>query len=382
MKKLVLITITTILKLINFISLTTECLSAPFKKMTRDDPSKNYKPEDSRPRTKPKRKNSIKILRHWKEDAHVSWEFTLKQTKLLLLTATLLHAIENLHKEETNMKLYNLIHNKSFLNQKGNAFPIKPDTMIKNYRRNCNIMKREHRKRRKRKERLLECLHHILNLRFLPQAIKKVTIDFTNVWKFITNHRGPKTLCPICTIPVIGVVNYLKQNFRNMTNAVNMAARNFNTRQLTIKILSKTLRLVKITAELLMVPLKRMMPGRFKRRNIHGEPSPKPIPKPKPKNMGQYDGNDDPGEWSSDNEEENNISATTEDPNPDCGWYKKPMEKYPKGIAYWYNPKQPKNKYSELKNAPKMNPPDFQRQERNTQEDDTHRMISYQMKRK
>ena len=371
MKKLVLITITTILKLINFISLTTECLSAPFKKMTRDDPSKNYKPEDSRPRTKPKRKNSIKILRHWKEDAHVSWEFTLKQTKLLLLTATLLHAIENLHKEETNMKLYNLIHNKSFLNQKGNAFPIKPDTMIKNYRRNCNIMKREHRKRRKRKERLLECLHHILNLRFLPQAIKKVTIDFTNVWKFITNHRGPKTLCPICTIPVIGVVNYLKQNFRNMTNAIKMAASNFNIKQLITKNLSTTLKLMRVTAELLMKPFKRMKTGRLSRRNVRKNP------RLKPKNMGQYDGNDDPEEWGTDSEEENSFTATTEDPNADCGWYKKPMEKYPKGIAYWYNPKRPKDKYSELKNAPKMDPPEIKKQEGKT-----HRMTPYQMKRK
>ena len=75
-------------------------------------------------------------------DTHGSWEITLTQTKLLLLTATLLHVMEDLHKKEVNMKTYNLIHNKSFLNQKGNAFPIKVDTMIKNHRRNCNITRR------------------------------------------------------------------------------------------------------------------------------------------------------------------------------------------------------------------------------------------------
>ena len=170
MKKLALITTTMILRLI-FISLTTKRHPAPpFKKMTRDNPRINYyKSEDSKSKTKPKRRNSTKIHRHWKVDTHGSWEITLTQTKLLLLTATLLHVMEDLHKKETNMKTYNLIHNKSFLNQKGNAFPIKIDTMIKNHRRNCNITKREHRKRSNLKVRLLERLHHVLNLRFLPK---------------------------------------------------------------------------------------------------------------------------------------------------------------------------------------------------------------------
>ena len=231
-------------------------------------------------------------------------------------------------------------------------------------------MKREHRKRRKLKERFLECLYHILNLRFLPQAIKKVTIGFTNMWKFITKHidtptkrntaGGPKTLCSICTIPVIGVVSYLKQNFRNMTNAIKMAASNFNIRQLITKTLSTTLKLMRVTTELLMIPLKRMKIGRLKRRNVHKKP------RPKPKNMGQYDGNDDSEDWSTDSEAENSFSATTEEPNVDCGWYKKLMEKQSKGIVYWYNPKRPRDKYSELRNAPKMNPPDIKKQEGNT----------------
>ena len=69
-------------------------------------------PKDSRPTTKSKRRNSIKRLRHWKEDTHVPWEITQKLAKLLLLIATFLHIVENLHKEEINMKLYNLIHKK------------------------------------------------------------------------------------------------------------------------------------------------------------------------------------------------------------------------------------------------------------------------------
>ena len=53
----------------------------------------------------------------------------------------------------------------------------------------------------------------------------------------------------------------------------------------------------------------------------------------------------------------------------DSGWYKKPMKKYLKGIGYWYNPKRPKDKYSELKNAPKMDPPVKNTQAEDIQED-------------
>ena len=139
-----------------------------------------------------------------------------------------------------------------------------------------------------------------------------------------------------------------------------MAASNFNIRQLITKTLSTTLKLMRVTTELLMIPLKRMKIGRLKRRNVHKKP------RPKPKNMGQYDGNDDSEDWSTDSEAENSFSATTEEPNVDCGWYKKLMEKQPKGIVYWYNPKRPRDKYSELRNAPKMNPPDIKKQEGNT----------------
>ena len=372
MKKLALTITSVILGLVNFISLTI----TPFKKLTRENPGKNhYISKDIKSGIKSSRANSTTIHRHWKVDTHGSWEITITQTKLLLLTATLLHVMEDLHTKEINMKTYNLIHNKSFLNQKGNAFPIKVDTMIKNHRRICNITRQKHRKWSKLYARLMECVHHFLNLRFLPQKLKEITINLANMWRFIINHidipierktaGGPKTICPICTIPVIGVRNYLKQNFRNMTNAIKVAANNFKTKELISKTLSKTLKLTRATLGLLFEPFKRMKIGRLKIRSARKNPG----WKQKPRNMGQYDGNDDPEEWSSDSEEENSISATTEDPNADSGWYKKPMKKYPKGVGYWYNPKRPKDKYSELKNAPKMDPPVRNTQAEDIQED-------------
>ena len=385
MKNLVLNTIYVILKLVNFISLTAKCASEPFIKMTRDEPKTNYAPKDSRPRSKTRRRTSIKRLRHWKENTHTSWDITKQLTISLLLIAILIYIAENLHnelyKDHIDMRLYNLIHNKNFLNQRGNAYPIKQDTMIKNHRRNCSSQRREHRKRKKIKEQFLECLYYILNLRFLPQAIKKVTIDFANVWTFISKHikittkyntaRGPKTPCPICTIPVIGVLNYIKQNFINMTNAIIMAARNFNIRQIVNKIGNTIEKLTKTVLEVLLTPLRRMGVGRLTGRYVHRN---KPATKPatKPTNMGQYDGNDDPEYWSSDNEEGNSFSNNTITPNADCGWFKSPTVERPKGIAYWYNPKRPKNKYSELKNAPKMNPPDRGNQEGKSQDEDTN----------
>ena len=90
---------------------------------TWDRPKNNYKPTLSTPRTKPKRRNSIKRIRHWKEHAFTPWVMSQKLAKLLLLTATFLRITGDLHKKETNMKPYNLIHNKIFLNQKGNNLP-------------------------------------------------------------------------------------------------------------------------------------------------------------------------------------------------------------------------------------------------------------------
>ena len=371
MKKLALTVLSVILGLMNF---TIQTITS-FKKPTRENPRKNsYTTNELRQEIKSNRKDHTKIHRHWKENKHGSWKITTTQTKLLLLIATIIHVMEDLHMEEINMKTYNLIHNKNFLNQKGNAFPIKTDTMIKNRRRICNIIRRRHKIRNKLYARLTEWALHFLNLRFLPHKLKVITMHFSNVWRFIIDHvnvqmeptpAGPKTICPICAIPVIGVRDYLKQNFRNLTDATKMAAKNFNNKELLCKTLNKTLEAMKFILRLLLEPIRRMKIGRLKVKSARinqGKTH-------KPRNIGQYDGNDDPAGWSSDSEEENSFTATTEDQNADCGWYKKPMKIHPKGIGYWYNPKRPKEKYSELKNAPKMDPPVKNTQDEDIQED-------------
>ena len=138
MKKLALTVLSVILGLMNF---TIQTITS-FKKPTRENPRKNsYTTNELRQEIKSNRKDHTKIHRHWKENKHGSWKITTTQTKLLLLIATIIHVMEDLHMEEINMKTYNLIHNKNFLNQKGNAFPIKTDTMIKNQRRICNIIR-------------------------------------------------------------------------------------------------------------------------------------------------------------------------------------------------------------------------------------------------
>ena len=82
---------------------------------------------------------------------------------------------------------------------------------------------------------------------------------------------------------MIGIKNYLKQNFRNMTNAIKMAASNFSTKQLITKTLSKTLKLIRVTLELLIEPFKRMKIGRLNIRSARKNPR----WKQKSRNMGQ-----------------------------------------------------------------------------------------------
>ena len=76
MRKLVSVIINVTLMLVNFINLTIEYASTPFKRMTRNEPKTNYTPKDSRPRSKTRRKTSIRRLRHWKENTHTSWDIT------------------------------------------------------------------------------------------------------------------------------------------------------------------------------------------------------------------------------------------------------------------------------------------------------------------
>ena len=214
---------------------------------------------------------------------------------------------------------------------------------------------------------------YLLNLRFLPQATKVTIKKIAEALNFFIKHidpqlrsytaKGPKTYCPICSIPVVGMRNYIKQNFKNLTNTIQMAKTNFNATQLVTKTLHVSSKNLIIMLAPLLSPFRRMRIGNHRRSSqrrkwdLNNE------------KIGQLDGSDDPNDWSSDSEEEDNSSADMGYMEADSGWYRKPMPKFPKGIAYWYNPKRPKNKYSELKNAPKMNPPVLQTRGDNQQND-------------
>jgi len=373
-KKLVHKTIDITLKLVGFIGLYFYSLLEPFYKPGPSDfkettNNESQKPRDnySNPRIKPRKRNSIKRQRHWTVGKNRSWVLTKMLVKVVILIKIFLHSTEDLYRTDLNRKLYNLVHNTQFVNQRGNAFPIKTDTMIKNHRRSHSLNKREHRKRKKLKEKLLEGMLYLLNLRFLHQIIKNAVSKLAKALTFLVKHidppmgynktQGPRTHCPFCcSIPVIGVVNYLKQNFKNMTNASLVAAKNyFYIHKITTNAPSVILRILKTTVNLLGKPFRMMRMGKTysvfpgkKEKSNH-------------KNIAQYDGNDDPNDWSSDSGDENSQPANVENPDAEYGLYKQPMPKYPKGIAYWYNPKRPKNKYSEIKNAPKMKPPDIQK---------------------
>ena len=197
-----------------------------------------HKNTNKPPRTKPRKRNVPNSLRQWKLDKCSSWNLIQKLAKLFLVTAIMLQIVGNLHSEETNRKLYNLTHNKITLNQRGSAFPIKDDTMLTNQNKIRAKIKHENRMRREFKNRLWESLEHILNLRLLPQKVKHTTTAVIEAWRFMIKHiniptpnnkaQGPRTFCPICSIPVVGIVGYFKQNFRNMTEVSKMTAKNFN----------------------------------------------------------------------------------------------------------------------------------------------------------
>ena len=147
-----------------------------------------YNPSSSsHPRTKPRKRNSFKRQRHWKVSTHPPWDISKMLIKVLILTAISLHNIEDLHRTNLNRKLYNLVHNTKFVNQKGNAYPIKLDNMKKTRRGLHKRYKREHRKRRKLKEQVL----YVLNLRFLPQTIKHAVIKLAKNLKALFENIVP-----------------------------------------------------------------------------------------------------------------------------------------------------------------------------------------------
>ena len=363
-RKLVHRSIDIAFKLIGFISLYFYSLLEPFygsgtshfKNTTSNTPQNPRKHHD--PRIKPRKRNNFKRHRHWKVDKYPPWKLTRMLVRILIITKLATYSIENLHlhRTEPNRKLLNLYSILEPFYGSGTGH-------FKNLTPSLN--RREHRKRKKLKKKIMKGVLYLMNLRFLPKTIKNVVAKLAEAMTFLVKNidppttsntaQGPRTYCPICTIPVIGVLNYLKQNFKNLTNAIFMAATNyFYTKEhinIALSILSTTI--IK-TVTLLITPFRRMKFGKM------GGSPPKKRKKAQNENIGQYDGNDDPNDWSSDSEDENPPPTTTTDP-ADWGWYKKPMPKTQKGIAYWYNPKRPKDKYSEIKNAPKMKPPEIQR---------------------
>ncbi|MCP3852508.1 MAG: hypothetical protein GY694_20105, partial [Gammaproteobacteria bacterium] len=284
-KRLVHKSIDTTLKLIGFICLYFYTLLEPlydpesgkFKNTTRSKTQKprkdhSYNPQ-THPRPKPRKRNSLKRKRHWKMGKYPPWKLTNMLVKIFVLTKIFLHSTEDLYWSNLNRKLYNLVHNIKFVNQRGNAYPVKKDNIVKNRRRIHNLSRRDHRKRKKLKKGFLEGAHYLLNLRFLPQVIKNAVIKLAealtslvrNIAPQATNStaQGPRTHCPICTIPVIGVLNYLKQNFKNMTTATLVAATNkFYIYKLTTITLKVTQMIIKKTLHLMITPFRRMRIGK------------------------------------------------------------------------------------------------------------------------
>ena len=363
-RKLVHKSIDFALKLMGFITLYFYSLLEPlygsgtsnFKNTTSNIPQKPRKQHG--PRIKPRKRNNFKRHRHWKVDKYPPWKLTRMLLRILIITKIAIHTTENLHlhRTEPNRKLLDLYSILEPFYGPGTGH-------FKNLIHSPN--KREHRKRKKLKNNIKEGVLYLLNLRFLPKTIKNVIAKLAEAMTFFVKHidppttsntaQGPRTYCPICTIPVIGVLNYLKQNFKNLTNAILMAATNyFYIKEHTTNALSTLTTAIIKTVTLLIAPFRRMKFGKM------GGFMPRKRKNTQDKHIGQYDGNEDPNDWSSDSENETPPSTPTTDP-ADCGWYKKPMPKIQRGIAYWYNPKRPKDKYSEIKNAPKMKPPEIHR---------------------
>ena len=182
----------------------------------------------------------------------------------------------------------------------------------------------------------------------LPRTIKNVVAKLAEAMTFFVKNthpsttsntaQGPRTHCPICTTPVIGVPNYFKQNFKNLTNAILTAATNyFYIKEHTTNAISTQTTIIIKTVTPPRTPFKRMKFGKM------GRSPPRERKKTQDINIGEHDGNDDQNDRSSDSDDVSPPPAPTTYP-ADNGWYKKPMPETKKGIAYWYNPKRPKNK--------------------------------------
>ena len=203
-------------KLIGFISLYFYSLLEPFygvgtshfKNTTRNTPQNPREHHD--PRIKPKMRNNFKRLRHWKVDKYPPWKLTRMLVRILIITKLATYSIENLHlhRTEPNRKLLNLYSILEPFYGSGTGH-------FKNLTPSLN--RREHRKRKKLKNKITKGMLYLMNLRFLPKTIKNAVAKLAEAMTFIVKNidppttsntaQGPRTYCPICTIPVIGVLN-------------------------------------------------------------------------------------------------------------------------------------------------------------------------------
>ena len=320
-RKLVHKSIDIAFKLLGFISFYFYSILEPFYgsgtshfKNTTTNPSQTPR-EHHGPRIKPRKRNNFKRHRHWKTDKYPPWKLTRMLIRILIITKIATYSIEDLHLHRTkpNRKLLNLYSILEPFHGPGTGH-------FKNLIFSPN--RREHRKRKKLKNEIMEVALYLLNLRFLPKTIKNVAAKLAEATTFFTENidpqttsnmaQGPRTYCPICTIPVIGVLNYLKQNFKNLTNATLTAATNyFYIKEHTTNILSILKTIIIKTVTLLIAPFRRMKFGKM------GGSPPRKKKKTQDENIGQYDGNDDPNDWSSDSDDENPPPAPTTEP-ADC----------------------------------------------------------------
>ena len=286
-----------------------------------------------------KPRNNEQKLRHWKTARKKPWTMSFAFLGTLYWISAISYSMNNLYYAETNERTYYLTQN---------ALPIQRATMTRSRSNTKRIYKAQHRKNKT----LREWREHITNLRFdlLRQTTKTIMGHWSNVLTvlFISSTipkwkaYGPKTFCPWCAIPIIGLTAYLKQNFKNLTKAMKSSTTYLGLMFNTLKIMTW---LLDTTSRILLTPFKKMTKHRKARRRAERNR------KRRSRNIGQYDGNQD----LDDSDWEDSFTSIDEG---NYGWTKKPTEVYPKGTGYWYNPNRPPTKQSKLENAPEMRPPD------------------------
>ena len=190
-KKLVHKSIDIALKLISFIGLYFYSILEPFyesgtshfKNMTNSTPQNPR--EHHSPRIKPRKRNNFKRLRHWKVEKYPPWKLTRMLVRILIITKIATYSTEDLH-------LHRTVLNKKLLNLYSILEPFHgPGTgHFKNLTSSLN--RREHRKRKKLKNKITEGMLYLLNLRFLPRTIKNVVAKLAEAMTFFVKNIDPQ----------------------------------------------------------------------------------------------------------------------------------------------------------------------------------------------